>query len=68
MIEKYRDYAFEIYCAPNRPTHWTYKIYTIHYKSRKQMTLIESDEKFDSEAEARMAAIGHIHLIEKGEV
>ncbi len=43
---------------------WVYEIYT---DNKKPELLRESEEWFDSEAQAGFAAIGHISLLENGE-
>jgi hypothetical protein len=60
MIEKFGDYEFEIF--EDFVGSFTYKIYT--YGMR---VLRESNAKYDTEQEARFAAIGHIQLIESGD-
>ena len=67
MSEKYNDYKFEIfeYSDDDYPTtkYYYYRIY-----NDSQQGYIESDgNMFESEQEARFAAIGHISLLEKGE-
>jgi len=43
---------------------WVYEIYTL---DEKPSLVVESDEWFDSEAQAGFAAIGYISLLENGE-
>ena len=43
---------------------WVYEIYT---KDKTPELIRESEEWFDSEAQAGFAAVGHIHLLENGE-
>jgi len=45
-------------------TGWVYEIYT---QNQKPELIRESNEWFDSEAQAGFATIGHISLLENGE-
>ena len=57
--EQYSYYEFSIHnCANQDFCGWEYKIYAHE--------VIESAEYFDSENEARFAAIGHIDKLEGG--
>ena len=61
--EKYSYYEFEI---KSKNIGYVYEIYgtgCLPYDDG----VIESDEWFDTEQEARFAAIGHIDLLENGE-
>lgn len=58
-MEHYSNHDFEVY---KEEKGWVYDIYSREYMD----TLIESAEYFDSEGEARLAAIGHISVIENG--
>ena len=64
MIEKYSYYEFEI--LPNADV-WVYVIFQPDYKPSLQTIIRESDEWFDTEAEARSGAIDHIDALESGE-
>lgn len=64
MIEKYSCYEFEAYQDFNEL--FTYKIYGSGCPPYDD-GVIDSDEYFDTEQEARFAAIGHIDLLENGE-
>lgn len=63
MKERFSCYEFEIKYNNNK---YTYKLYTKgcmpYYDG-----VIESDEWYETEQEARFAAIGHISLKENGE-
>jgi len=59
-MESFSLYDFEIH---KEDEGWVYDIYSREYKN----ILVESDEWFDTEQEARYAAIGHISLLENGE-
>lgn len=48
----------------DKPTEWVYEIYT---QDEKPSLIVESDEWFDCEIRATLAAIGHISLLENGE-
>lgn len=47
-------------------TTWEGFVYKIYSQYTKEL-VVESDEWFDSEAQAGFAAIGHISLLENGE-
>jgi hypothetical protein len=64
MIEKYSYYEFEVFQDFNET--WIYKIYSEGCPPYDD-GVIDSDEYYDSEKEARFAAIGHIGLLENGE-
>lgn len=64
MIEKYSCYEFEIIEDFNNT--WIYKIYGSGCPPYDD-GVIDSDDFFDAEQEARFAAIGHIELLENGE-
>lgn len=73
-IEKYSCYEFEIFEYPDDDypdtKYYYYKIYTsdIDYINwMKTNILRESEECFDTEQQARFAAVGHIDLLENGE-
>ena len=67
MIEKYSCYEFQItnVAAGNNPNLWVYEIFCECYPPYDD-GVIESDEWFDTEQEARFAAIGHICKLEDG--
>lgn len=50
-------------CHRDKNLGWCYTI----YKKNTKIVVRESDEWFDSEAQAGFAAIGHISLLENGE-
>jgi hypothetical protein len=64
MIEKYSCYKFEILrtIVGHLQDGWSYKIYMDCNYSPD----IESDEWFETEQQARFAAIGHICKLEDG--
>jgi hypothetical protein len=69
--EKYSHYEFEIYLdvglLKDKEVHgYIYKIFGTGCPPYDD-GLIESDEWYDTEQEARFAAIGHIDLLENGE-
>ncbi len=66
--ETYSYYDFSVYeywpdCHRTANCGYCYTI----YKKGTDRIVSESNEWFDSEGEARLAAIGHISLIENGE-
>ena len=77
MIEKYSYYEFEIFHelipiwsatgkTDKTVNGYIYKIYGERYYPYDD-GVIESDEWFEAEQEARVAAIEHIDLLESGE-
>jgi hypothetical protein len=68
-IEKYSCYEFSIYHEDkgNNLDAWVYVIYDPTYKPCAQTIIREAEDWFDTEQEARFAAIGHIDLLESGE-
>lgn len=64
MIEKYSYYEYKI-CKGIDNT-FTYQIFSEGYLPYDD-GVIESDEYFDTEQEARFAVIGHITKLENGE-
>lgn len=69
-IEKYSYHEFEIKKAiVMKDTATLGYVYEIHTEGCYPYDdgVIESDEWFDTEEEARFAAIGHIDLLEDGE-
>ena len=62
--EKFSYYEFEIYPDIDCADHWLYRIYESNCKDK---VIRESEESFDGELQARLAAIGHISLLENGE-
>ena len=71
-LEKYSCYKFKIRkydgtIYTSKSNGWDYIIYDPDYKPSEQTIFRESSEWFDSEQEARFAAIGHIDLLENGE-
>ena len=72
QIEKYGCYEFEvrkydgiIYTVVSNG--WDYVIYDPDYKPSDLTIIRESSEWFDNETRAKLAAIGHISLLENGE-
>ena len=71
MIEQYSCYKFEVFRSsgvlpiPGAPEHWEGWVYKIH-NDEMYGGDIESDEWYDTEQEARFAAIGHISKLEDG--
>ena len=63
MIEKYSCYEFEI--IPQEKELYSYKIFGSGCPPYDD-GVIESDDYFDSEVQARFAAIGHISILEEG--
>lgn len=61
--EKYGSLNFQVISLDNN---WVYEIYTEGCRPYDDGT-IESQEFYDTEQEARFAAIGHIDLLENGE-
>jgi len=64
MIEKYSYYEFEV--LPDEDV-WVYVIFDPDYKPTLLTIIRESDEWFETEEEARQAAIDHIDAMESGE-
>ena len=64
MVEKYSYYEF---CLKhdNEENAWYYEIYDPDFRTR--LVLRDANDWFDTEQEARFAAIGHIDLLENGE-
>jgi hypothetical protein len=68
MIDKFNDYEFEVFEYPDDDYPSTKYYYYRIYKDKYFKNYIESDgNMFDTEQEARFAAIGHISLLENGE-
>lgn len=78
MMEKFSFYEFEIksHDVPGSndgedTNKWVkgyfYVIYNPDYVPSEHTVIREADEYFDSENQARLAAIGHISLLENGE-
>ncbi len=71
--EKYSCYEFEVFKSsgefPDNSPGWTGWVYKIYGEGCHPYDdgVIESSEWFESEQEARFAAIGHISLLENGE-
>lgn len=67
MIEKYGCYEYEIF-GGNADENWVYR-YEIYGEGCLPYDdgVIESDEWYETEEEARFAAIGHISKLEDGE-
>lgn len=67
MIQKFSLYEYEVmpYESEEVKDGFVYIIYHPDYKGK--VVLRESDEWYDSEGRARLAAIGHISLLENGE-
>lgn len=63
-VEKYSYYMFEVI---NDEDAWVYVIFDPNYKPSLQTIIRESDEWFDTEEEARVAAKEHIDALENGE-
>ena len=75
-MEKFSYYEFDILTClvpgfAENENKWVmnyiYVIYDPDYKPCEQTIIRESNEYFESEQEARLAAIGHISLLENGE-
>lgn len=75
MIEKFSCYDYQIMShdvpgwggdVDKWVKRYFYLIYDPHYIPSALTVIIEADEYFDSEVHARMAAIGHITLLEIG--
>jgi hypothetical protein len=69
-MEQYSCYHFEVKLEESNKINntwkgWVYYIYT--QTPYEFMVYRESEEWFDTEQEARFAAIGHIGLLENGE-
>ena len=66
-MEKFSLYNYEVMQTIVGQAYdgWVYVIYHPDYKGK--VILRESDEWYDSENRARLAAIGHISLLENGE-
>jgi len=64
MIEKHSLYEFELIKITEG---WVYVIYDPEFSPSCKTIMRESEEWFDTESEARLAAIGHISLLENGE-
>lgn len=62
-MRKHGDF-YQYIVFENGKNEWVYKIYTLHERS---LLVVESEEWFDSEAQAGFAAIGHISLLENEE-
>lgn len=73
MREKYSYYEYEIESCKDKETgdtKYVYVIFTddIDHKNWLGTNIFrESDDWFDTEQEARFAAIGHINALESGE-
>lgn len=69
MIEKYSCYEFEIMPWSDSEIRqgWVYVIFDPYYKPCDHTIVRESQEWFETQQEARFAAIGHIDLLENGE-
>jgi hypothetical protein len=68
-MEKYSCYEFALIEDPHG-CGWYYEIYTddVDYRNWMRTNILRSsDEWYDTEQEARFAAIGHIGLLENGE-
>lgn len=57
--EYYQYIVFE-----DKEHEWVYEIYTL---GDRPFLVVESEEWFDTEAQAGFAAVGHISLLENGE-
>lgn len=66
--EKYSCYEFEVKVIDTGEYKgkWEYVIYDCILSIYGENPNIESDEWFDTEQEARFAAVGHIDLLENG--
>lgn len=62
-MKKHGDY-YQFIAFEDNEHEWVYEIYTL---DDKPSLVVESNEWFDSEGEAGLAAIGHISLLENGE-
>ncbi len=65
-IEKHSCYEFEIKKDAIEDG-YIYVIYDTYYVPSDHTIIRESNEWYDTEQEARFAAIGHISLLENGE-
>ena len=68
IIEKYDGFEYELYatCKDEAQEQWSYVIYTGGCPPYDNGH-IDSEEWFDTEEEARFAAIGHITKLANGE-
>lgn len=64
MILKFSCYEYEV--IENKEG-WYYIIYDPDYEPCDSTIIRQADEWFDSSAQASLAAIGHISLLENGE-
>lgn len=64
-MEKYSYYQFKVFQSSG--SDWSGWVYEIHSQDKTPELIRESEEWFDSEVRARLAAIGHISLLENGE-
>lgn len=67
--QKYSCYEFTVYPEDvgELLDGWVYVIFDPAYKPSAKTIIRESQEWFESEGEATLAAIGHISLLENGE-
>jgi hypothetical protein len=63
MLKKHGEY-YQFIVFEDKEHEWVYEIYSL---GAKPLLIVESDEWFESEGEAGLAAIGHISLLENGE-
>lgn len=63
-MEKHSLYEFEVLKIADG---WVYIIYEPNLKPTVKTILRESEEGYETDEEARFAAIGHISLLESGE-
>lgn len=64
MIERYGNHEYVLY-KNSTTKKWTYILNNVN---GDPINLIKSTDVFDTEQEASYAAIGHITLLEKGEI
>lgn len=68
-MKRYSCYNYKVFYntgSLSEHEHWKGWVYEIYDPSTNEL-IRESDEWFDTEAEAEFAAIGHISLLENGE-
>lgn len=67
MMEKEGDiYKYDVYFASDEKKEWRGWVYDIYHQENDKFVR-ESSEWFESMGEAKLAATGHISLLENGE-
>jgi hypothetical protein len=61
MIHKFSAYEYELIQDEKG---WYYVIYDTDYTPCESTVVFKAEERFESESEARFAAIGHIDFVE----